>query len=197
MIIAREVPENKSTAENVFFGVRNVVGMVVPSSHFTFPRLSASLTRYFASAWGTAVLPAGLRQWNTVIERSRDHARFRVLVPLSPARCALLLLIFPYILVLPLPSRPSLPPSLPLLLSCPFAKKASPSPSHRATSLSLSLLSLFSLFAAAETMSSSPYAHAATRNARRRAALDVELFEHGTHALVQARESRPKDTNRT
>jgi hypothetical protein len=25
---------------------------MVPSSHFTFPRLSASLTRYFASTWG-------------------------------------------------------------------------------------------------------------------------------------------------
>jgi hypothetical protein len=35
------------------------------------------------------------------------------------------------------------------------------------------------------------------KTAQDRAALDVELFEHGARALTQARESRPKNTNRT
>jgi len=112
-------------------------------------------------------------------------------------RALRLLLNFPL-----LPSLSSLfPPSLLLLLllllSCPFAKRASSSQSRRAASLSLSSLPLFSLFAAAETMSSFPHANIATRNTRCRAALDVGLFEHGAHALVQARERCPIDTNKT
>jgi len=39
-------------------------------------------------------------------------------------------------------------------------------------------------------------AAAADSTAERRAALDVELFVHGARALAQARESRPKNTNK-
>ena len=45
-------------------------------------------------------------------------------------------------------------------------------------------------------LSATATAAAADCTAECRAALDVELFAHGARALVQARESRPKNTNK-
>jgi hypothetical protein len=75
-----------------------------------------------------------------------------------------------------------------------------PSPSHHPPADAASAVSILSAALARRAMKPPRRAArppATAKTAQDRAALDVELFEHGARALAQARESRPKNTNKT